>query len=140
MPELPRQSYTERATDVIIEAVNSEHDFGGWLAEVLARAAAELGSTHVLTARRPGSWEADLVHQLVARTVGWNDEHLETYRRLPSFDPYQRLPSFDEAVRMPRDLVELRSFINWLDEPLDADALTEDNLVARINQWRVTNV
>lgn len=29
-----------------------------------------------LTARRPGSWEADLVQRLVKGTVGWDDELL----------------------------------------------------------------
>ena len=50
-------SYTHRAATAVIEAARSEHDFGGWLAEVLATAAAELGSTAALTACRPGSWK-----------------------------------------------------------------------------------
>ena len=74
-------SYTDRATTAVIEAVRQEHDFGGWLAAVLATAAAELGSTAALIAGRPGSWEADLVQQLVSGTVGWDDEYLSDYRR-----------------------------------------------------------
>ena len=74
------RSYTDRATVAVIEAVPEEHDFGGWLAEVLATAAAELGSTAALVASRPGSREADLVLQLVRGTVGWDDEHLSGYR------------------------------------------------------------
>ena len=54
----PEQSYTDRAATAIVDAVREEHDFGGWLAQVLATAAAELGSTAALTAGRPGSWEA----------------------------------------------------------------------------------
>jgi len=73
-------SYTDRAAVAVVEAVREEHDFGGWLAGVLARAAAELGSTAALIARRPGSWEADLVQQLVRVTVGSEDEHLSDYR------------------------------------------------------------
>lgn len=78
---LSGSSYSERAAAAIVEAVAQEHDFGGWLAEVLATAAAELGSTAALTDGRPGSWEADLVRQLVSGTVGWDDEHLGYYRK-----------------------------------------------------------
>ena len=66
----PEQNYTDRAATAMVDAVREEHDFGGWLAQVLATAAAELGSTAALTSGRPGSWEADLVQQLVHRTVG----------------------------------------------------------------------
>jgi hypothetical protein len=75
-------SYTVPAGRAVLEAARSEHDFGGWLAHVLAAAAAELGSTDALTAGRPGSWEADLVQRLVKGTVGWNDEYLADHRTL----------------------------------------------------------
>lgn len=74
-----RESYTDRATTAILEAVHNEYDFGGWLAGVLAHTAAQLGGTSALTAKRPGSWEADLVQQLVKKTVGWQDEDLSVY-------------------------------------------------------------
>ena len=77
------QSYTDRATTAILDAVRDEHDFSGWLAQVLATAAAELGSTAALTAGRPGSWEASLVQQLVHGTVGWDEDYLADYARKP---------------------------------------------------------
>lgn len=70
-------SYTNRAATATLEAARTEQDFGGWLAGILARIAAELGSTEALTAGRPGSWEADLVQRLVKSTVGYDDELLE---------------------------------------------------------------
>jgi fructose-1-phosphate kinase PfkB-like protein len=76
------QSYTEHARDAFLEAAHTEHDFGGWLAAVLSSVAADLGSSDALTAGRPGSWEADLVQQLVKGTVGWGDEHLADHRQL----------------------------------------------------------
>lgn len=79
-------SHTDRAATAVIEAVREEHDFGGWLAGVLATAAAEVGSTAALVAGRPGSWEADLVQRLVCGTVGWDDEYLSDYRRGTSAD------------------------------------------------------
>ncbi len=79
----PEQSYTDRATAAILEAVREKHDFGGWLAQILATAAAELGCTAALTAGRPGSWEASLVQQLVRGTVGWDDEYLANYAKKP---------------------------------------------------------
>ncbi|HEY1517158.1 MAG TPA: hypothetical protein VGF91_12115 [Solirubrobacteraceae bacterium] len=79
----PEQSYTDRAAAAILDAIREEHDFGGWLASVLATAAAELGSTAALTSGRPGSWEADLVQQLVRGTVGWDDDYLHAYAKDP---------------------------------------------------------
>jgi hypothetical protein len=79
----PEPSYTDRAATAILDAAHEEHDFGGWLAQVLATAAAELGSTAALTAGRPGSWEANLVQQLVRGTVGWDDDYLAHYAKEP---------------------------------------------------------
>jgi fructose-1-phosphate kinase PfkB-like protein len=76
------QSYTDQARAAILAAARAEHDFGGWLAVVLASVAADLGSSDALTAGRPGSWEADLVQQLVKGTVGWGDEYLADHRQL----------------------------------------------------------
>ena len=77
------QSYTDRATTAMIEAVREEHDFSGWLAQILATAAAELGSSATLTAGRPGSWEANLVQQLVRGTVGWDEDYLADHAKKP---------------------------------------------------------
>jgi hypothetical protein len=74
-----RTEYTTRAAAAVLDAAREEHDFGGWLAEILAITAAQLGSTAALTAGRPGSWEADLVIQLVRGTVGCDDDHLADY-------------------------------------------------------------
>jgi len=79
----PEQSYTDRATTAIVDAIREEHDFSGWLSQVLATAAADLGSSGALTAGRPGSWEADLVQQLVRGTVGWDDDYLADYAKEP---------------------------------------------------------
>jgi hypothetical protein len=78
---IPKQNYTDRATSAVLDAVRDQRDFGGWLAQILATAAAELGSTDALTAGRPGSWEADLVQQLVRGTVGWDDDYLAQYSK-----------------------------------------------------------
>lgn len=69
-------AYTRQAVKAIARAVDHEHDFAGWLADILARVAAIKGSSDVLTAGRPGSWEASLVDQLVKGTVGYDDEYL----------------------------------------------------------------
>jgi hypothetical protein len=79
----PEQTYTERAAAAVILAVREEPDFGGWLAEVLAIAAAEIGSSDALTAGRPGSWEADLVNRLVkAQSAGTTTISRPTRERL----------------------------------------------------------
>jgi hypothetical protein len=68
--------YTDRAIRSVLAAVRNESDFSGWLAHVLARVAGQLGSSDALTAGRPGSWEADLIAQLVKKAVGYGDEYL----------------------------------------------------------------
>ena len=48
---LPSQAdYTGPAIDAITRAASTEHDFPGWLAHVLASAAARLGSSNALMA------------------------------------------------------------------------------------------
>jgi hypothetical protein len=69
-------SHTARAVAAIMQAARAEHDFAGWLAQVLATAAAQLGSSDELVIGRPGSWEASLVDQLAKGTVGHDDDYL----------------------------------------------------------------
>ena len=80
-------AYTRQAVKALTQAAEAEIDFAGWLAAVLARAAARLGSTDALTAGRPGSWEACLLDQLVKGTVGYDDEYLTAY-----LDPERAAP------------------------------------------------
>lgn len=60
--------------EALVSAATDGRDFAGWLASVLAKAAAQLGSTDALLASRSGSWEAALVRQLLRGTVGEMDE------------------------------------------------------------------
>ena len=69
-------SHTARAIAAITQAARAEHDFAGWLAQVLAAAAGQLGGSDELIIGRPGSWEASFVDQLVKGTVGGSDEYL----------------------------------------------------------------
>ena len=82
VPNTGSDDYTHQAHLAVLVAARTERDFAGCLAGVLAGAAAELGSSHALTAGRPGSWEAELVQQLTKGTVGWGDEYLAAYRGL----------------------------------------------------------
>jgi hypothetical protein len=69
-------SHTARALAALTEASVIEQDFPGWLAGVLARAAARHGSSYALVSGRPGSWEADLVLRLIRGRAGWDDGEL----------------------------------------------------------------
>ena len=75
-----RTANRSAAITALTTAVQHEHDFAGWLADVLAAVAARHGSSYALIAGRPGSWEASLVTNLVRGTVGLDDEHLDSYR------------------------------------------------------------
>jgi hypothetical protein len=79
VPITGSDDYTQQARTAVLAAARTEHDFAGWLASLLAKVAAELGSSDALTSGRPGSWEADLVQQLTKGTVGWGDEYLADY-------------------------------------------------------------
>jgi hypothetical protein len=72
--------YTHDARNAILAAVREQHDFAGWLASVLSAVAADLGSSDALIAGRPGSWEADLIRQLVKGTIGWADDYRADYK------------------------------------------------------------
>jgi hypothetical protein len=92
------ETYTARAIAAVTQAARAEHDFAGWLAAVLAAAAGQLGSSDALTEGRPGSWESALVRQLLAGTVGEDDEYLP--------GPAGRTKLTDAQVREIRDRCE----------------------------------
>jgi hypothetical protein len=58
-------------------------DFADLIAGILSSVTANVDGVEALLAGRPGSWEADLVHQLVAGTVGWDGEYLPLHRTEP---------------------------------------------------------
>jgi len=70
------ETYSDSAVRAILAAAREQHDFAGWLAQVLARVAGQLGSSDALIEGRPGSWEASHVEGLVKGTVGWDDGYL----------------------------------------------------------------
>ena len=72
-------THTRLAIAVIVAVAHDEPDFGGWLAHVLAAAAAELGSAVALTAGRPGR-HADLVQQLVDGGAAGDDQEARLRR------------------------------------------------------------
>jgi hypothetical protein len=87
---------TERAVEAILRAARTEHDFADWLADVLCKVAAQLGSADALVEGRPGSWEAEHVLRLVEGTAG---PYLDSYRT-------GRAKLTDAQVREIRDLYE----------------------------------
>lgn len=60
----PTDDLDVRAVAVLDEALRNRADFPGWLGLMLGQVAARHGSPEVLTAGRPGSWEAELVLRL----------------------------------------------------------------------------
>jgi hypothetical protein len=57
-------------------ARETEHDFPGVLASILAQVAGNLGSSYAVIASRPGSWEASHIEGLLSGTVGDDDRDL----------------------------------------------------------------
>jgi hypothetical protein len=81
-PDLPTGAEDAAVVATLVKAATCGLDFGGWLAGVLATAAAQLGSTEALLASRPGSWESAAIREFLHSTVGYDDEHLMDYRRV----------------------------------------------------------
>ena len=108
-------SYTDQAVEAITAAVEHEHDAAGWIADVLGRVAARVGGSHVITEGRPGSWEAALVRELLAGTVGADDEYLPDPgkdRIMTTCDPSRRPDQATQmmALDVVRRFVTLGSF------------------------------
>ena len=82
--DLPTGAEEDAVIATIVKAATCGLDFGGWLAGILAAAAAQMGSTEALLASRPGSWEAAAIREFLHSTVGYDDEDLNTYRREPA--------------------------------------------------------
>lgn len=88
-------------------------DFAGFLAAALGAVAANVGRTSRITAGRPGSWESDVLNQLVSSTVGHDvgPVDLAARRTLPVLVPlnvaqvlteaYQDAPAEQRAAMLP---------------------------------------
>jgi hypothetical protein len=58
-------------------------DFAEFVTHAVTGAAANIGGVEEILARRPGSWEADHVRQLLQSTVGYYEEYLIEHRTEP---------------------------------------------------------
>lgn len=74
---------TRQAVAAITAALTEGRDVGEFLAHSLCYVAAGEGSIGAVLRNRPGSWEAGLIRQLMAGTVGEDGEHLDAYREGP---------------------------------------------------------
>lgn len=84
--QLPRPRLRRTDVGTWVEDPDGEHeqtDFADFIAGAITATAANMGGCEALLAGRSGSWEADLVRQLVAGTAGYDDEHLWGYRTTP---------------------------------------------------------
>src|SRR4051794_38708973 len=58
-------------------------DFAEFVSLAVAGAAANVGGIDAVLAGRPGSWEAGYVRDMLASTVGWDEEYLWEHRTEP---------------------------------------------------------
>jgi hypothetical protein len=103
-------------------------DVADFLASALAAVAANVGGVECLLGGRSGSWEADLVRQLVAGTVGWDAEHLHTHRTVAVRVPLNVAGVLSDHLRHRPTLLDAlddidRAYVARL------DALTVDGVV-----------
>lgn len=103
-------------------------DVADLVAHALASAAANVGGIERLLAGRPGSWEADLIRQLVAGTVGWDAEHLAEYRTEPlRFDIDIEGLLFEAGLEDAYNAARLEIDSRWRQQPADPDGNIEQS-------------
>lgn len=102
---LTRAAWLQRT---FVDGHREADDFADFLTSALAAVAANLGDVDLVTAGRPGSWESDLVDQLVRGAVGWDPEHLVARRT--------------EPVVVPLNVAELVESSGCLESFFDAEA------------------
>jgi hypothetical protein len=100
-------------------------DFADITAQVLTAVAANLGGVETLLAGRPGSWEADLVRQLVNGTAGYRPDDLLSWRTEPvrlEFDADDVFYDFgiSDLYEQERERAVERTFDDLPDEQLTA--------------------
>jgi hypothetical protein len=76
-----RLSWTD--TDPDGQPVTGAADWAEFVSLALAGAAANIGGIEAILAGRPGSWEADHVRDLLAATVGHDEQYLLEHRTEP---------------------------------------------------------
>lgn len=96
-----------QAVTALTAAAGEGRDFGEVACHVMTTVAANVGGIEELLARRPGSWEAAHVREMIASTAGTDHADLMRWRTKP--------------VRLALDVDELFS-------SLDLDRLYEDDL------------
>ena len=122
-----RQRLWDTTVDVLTAAVRLDHpqhgatDFADFLASALGAVAANVGSTGRITAGRPGSWEADLLAQLVNGTIGWdlNPQDLAQWRTVPVLVRLNVAQLVGES-RMDAPAEQRSAMLPELDEALQA--------------------
>jgi len=68
--------YRDAVRTLTALARETEHDFPGTIARILAQVAGNLGSSYAVIESRPGSWEASHIEGLLTGTVGHDDRYL----------------------------------------------------------------
>lgn len=130
-PDLARQAIdtlTAIARQTRVRGEGTPHaatepvDFADLAAFILTSVAANLGSVETLLAGRSGSWEADLVRQLVCGTAGYDDGDLLGWRTEPVRLTFVAEDTFDDLgiTELVDDEVE-QAYERSEDESLTAE-------------------
>lgn len=78
----------QAAATAIRHWLNSGYDVAEQIAHTLCRiAATEADGLDAITRNRPGSWEADLIDQLIRGTAGHAGEYLDEFRSNDDKEP-----------------------------------------------------
>ncbi|MFK4298582.1 hypothetical protein ABH924_003753 [Arthrobacter sp. GAS37] len=82
-PSTEEPSRLDQAIEVMTALFRETHDYSEAVTIVLASVAANAGSSYALISGRPGSWESDVLSQLLGSTVSPDDDALMQYRTEP---------------------------------------------------------
>lgn len=99
----------------------TRRDFGETACHVLAAVAANLGGVDALLAGRPGSWEADLIRQVVEKTAGetlapWRTEpirvSIDLYAQFDRLAELYELTGAEEAFQAVHERVSAERYLD----------------------------
>lgn len=126
-PDVPAQ--IDAAIHALTAVAESGADFAEVACHVITAVAANRGTVEDLLKTRNGSWEADLIRNIVLGTAGDDPDVLQSRRTKPiliDFDPDQLVDDLGLTTQFDTAIQRLEQEAELLHQGLDRDAATED--------------
>jgi|GEM_PF-4556237 len=131
MPHVDIPAQVDAAINALTAIAESGADFAEVACRVITAVAANRGTVEDLLKTRSGSWEADLIRNIVLGTAGDDPEALQSCRTKPiliDFDPDQLVDDLGLTTQFDTAIQRLEQEADLLHQGLDREAATEDEV------------